>query len=225
MQTDSGAVIHQSGYGRLLGLGQSPERSLSLTMCWGGTRSACRWSQAMEPCAPLHPLSLDLQVYNVVMPGWLSGGPNSLRIRSGRSSPRLINAGTPAAKCWFDTVLPLPPSEALRPDRPVFPAAGNRNGHAAPSMRKGAAAVNSTFLSAAAHARRHSEQGWQKGGASLKFLPLLFHRCPRVLLKYRQIDGLPTFLCCKLVAQGAQKAFHGFKCQIRFALRPDVLDD
>lgn len=94
----------------------------------------------------VHPYHWIYRVYNVVMPGWLSGGPNSYASGADAALLALINAGTPAAKCWLDTIAsyasnegstdqnapllflsgyfaadtlaPLPPSEALRPDRP-----------------------------------------------------------------------------------------------------------
>lgn len=65
----------------------------------------------------MHPYHWIYRVYNVVMPGWLSSGPNSYASGADAALLALINAGTPAAKCWLDTLAPLPPSEALRPDR------------------------------------------------------------------------------------------------------------
>jgi endoglucanase len=51
-----------------------------------------------------HPYNWVYYDYNILMPGWASGGPNGYATGAGSDAPliNLINLGTPPAKCWLD---------------------------------------------------------------------------------------------------------------------------
>jgi endoglucanase len=51
-----------------------------------------------------HPYNWVYYDYNILMPGWASGGPNGYASGAGSDAPliSLINLGTPPAKCWLD---------------------------------------------------------------------------------------------------------------------------